>query len=367
MVEVIVFTGGAGAGKSTTLEYATEELNKLGYRVFVIPETATKILHPGIPDIEEIAKNDYQLYLQIQKIILQDQKQQEKLFRQLADISLRFSPNQPVVIICDRAGMDPSSYVKERKDFEQHLSELQLSYADVCESYDLVIHLVTAARGAEAFYTTQNNRARREATLEAARESDERTLMAWVGHHKLKIVDNRSTDFAEKQKRVLDLILSDKEIERKFLLRNPPEFNCPELEKAERADIQQFYTKINGEKVRFRKRTRRGCSIYFKTKKRVLSGITREEKEVKIGLEEYEDGLRFQIPGTKMIVKNRYYFIYNYQYFELDEFMEPINNLYVLEIELENENDPVYLPPFLDINREVTHDPSFRNSAIAYC
>ncbi|MBQ3724982.1 MAG: hypothetical protein II904_05630, partial [Oscillospiraceae bacterium] len=44
-----------------------------------------------------------------------------------------------------------------------------------------------AAKGAEAFYTTDNNTARVE-TLEEAIELDAKTLAAWAGHPHLRII-----------------------------------------------------------------------------------------------------------------------------------------------------------------------------------
>lgn len=47
--------------------------------------------------------------------------------------------------------------------------------------YEAVIHLMTAAEGAEDFYTSENNAARYE-SLEEARRIDKRLINAWVGH-----------------------------------------------------------------------------------------------------------------------------------------------------------------------------------------
>jgi hypothetical protein len=67
--------------------------------------------------------------------------------------------------------------------------------------YDQVIHLVTAAVGAEVHYTKANNAARRETPSEAA-ELDSKVLEAYIGHPRLSIVDNR-TDFGQKMDRTL--------------------------------------------------------------------------------------------------------------------------------------------------------------------
>ena len=51
--------------------------------------------------------------------------------------------------------------------------------------YDAVYHLVTAAKGAESFYGSETNAARRE-TPEEARELDSKTLNSYLGHPHLR-------------------------------------------------------------------------------------------------------------------------------------------------------------------------------------
>lgn len=55
--------------------------------------------------------------------------------------------------------------------------------------YDAVVHMVTAADGAEPFYTLDNNAVRTEGVAKAI-EMDRRTLDCWTGHEHLYIVDN---------------------------------------------------------------------------------------------------------------------------------------------------------------------------------
>ncbi len=55
--------------------------------------------------------------------------------------------------------------------------------------YDGVIHLVTAALGAQAFYTRSNNTARSEG-VELARSLDKKTLDAWTGHPHITVCPN---------------------------------------------------------------------------------------------------------------------------------------------------------------------------------
>jgi len=109
--------------------------------------------------------------------------------------------------------------------------------------YDAVLHLVTAAIGAEKYYTTENNTARTE-TVQEARELDFRILNAWVGHPNIRIIDN-SVDFQEKMKRVVTLICQivgapkPVSIKRKFLIKNGSVLQLPV--KYEQFESEQTY------------------------------------------------------------------------------------------------------------------------------
>lgn len=71
------------------------------------------------------------------------------------------------------------------------LKELGLTTLQLRDGrYDCVLHLVTAADGADKFYTIEGHAARSE-TPEYARELDSRIKKNWVGHPYFHIIDNR--------------------------------------------------------------------------------------------------------------------------------------------------------------------------------
>lgn len=70
--------------------------------------------------------------------------------------------------------------------------------------YNAVFHMVTAADGAEAYYTLENNAARSEDAATAI-ALDRKTRKAWSGHAHHYVFDN-STDFEGKLKRVVERI-----------------------------------------------------------------------------------------------------------------------------------------------------------------
>lgn len=229
--------------------------------------------------------------------------------------------------------------------------------------------MVMAAKGAEKFYTTENNEARRE-TLKEAMKADENVMAAWVGHPHLIVIDN-STDF-EKIKRVVAAIARvlgipvPLEIERKFLLGKQPDLKSDAFRDAQEILIEQMYlaTSSSDEEVRIRKRSQSDSHMYYRTHKiEVCSGV-RQETEETISAKEYINLQALCDPSKKIICKSRICLVYENQYCEIDIFRDPAG-LCLLEIELTEENDKVTLPPFLDIEKEVTGDKKYSNASLA--
>lgn len=87
------------------------------------------------------------------------------------------------------------------REFAEAIQFVGFTEEELCQSYDAVFHLVTAAKGAEAHYTTANNLARTETVQEAA-ALDDRLIAAWAAHPHLRVIDNSSC-FEEKMNRLV--------------------------------------------------------------------------------------------------------------------------------------------------------------------
>lgn len=86
--------------------------------------------------------------------------------------------------------MDPVSYIDNHEWELLKLRNPSWNEVDLRDNrYDQIIHLVTAANGAEQFYTLENNTARTE-SIELARELDEKCAKAWVGHPCMDVISN---------------------------------------------------------------------------------------------------------------------------------------------------------------------------------
>ncbi|MBQ5825462.1 MAG: ATP-binding protein [Clostridia bacterium] len=189
----IVVTGGPCGGKSTALGRIKQEFTRRGYVVLFINETATELISGGVAPWTCGTNAMYQacqMKLQIEK---------EKVFEQAA----RTMNAEKVLIVCDRGLMDNKGYMSEA-DFQSVLKSLDLNEAEIRDSYAAVFQLVTAAKGAEKFYTTENNFARVEKPEEAA-ALDDRMISVWNGHPHFRVIDN-STDFEGKMNRLIEEI-----------------------------------------------------------------------------------------------------------------------------------------------------------------
>ena len=188
-VKRIVVTGGPCGGKSTALAYIKKTAEALGFRVLTVGETATELISGGVAPWTCATNAVYQNF----QIALQMHK--EEIF--LAAAATMGA--EKLLIVCDRGLLDNRAYMTEA-EFFSCLASRGDTLEEYLARYDAVFHLVTAAKGAEAFYTTANNAARTE-TPDEARRVDDRLICAWAEHPRRFVLDN-SGDFADKMARL---------------------------------------------------------------------------------------------------------------------------------------------------------------------
>lgn len=354
----IVITGGPCAGKSTAMSWIQNAFSKMGYAVLFVPETATELITGGVAPWTCGTNADYQkcqLKLQIEK---------EKIFEQAA----RTMATEKVLIVCDRGTLDNKAYMNEA-EFAEAMKSIGSNEVELRDNYDAVFHLVTAAKGAEEFYTTANNSARTETVAEAT-ELDNRLISAWTGHPHLRIIDN-SSSFEDKMKRLVAEISSflgepePYEIERKYLIEYPDIKWLEGNPACQRIEIIQTYLKSSSdEEVRVRQRGFDGHYIYFQTIKKKVSDLKRVEIERRLSQAEYLNLLMDVDTSRKQIRKTRYCLTYKNQYFEIDIY--PFwNDKAIAEIELSDENAEIVFPKQIKVIKEVTDDDSYKNASLA--
>ena len=223
----IVLTGGPCAGKTTALARLAGYLQERGFRVYTVPEVATLLFTNGV-SFGDLGAGD-EAVCAFQRAILESQLTLEDGFARVAAAT-----RQPAVLLCDRGAMDGSAYMdkalwesllKQRSAEQLAAAHSQHGHAHgedapmiefrlfsperveraLCERYDAVFHLVTAAAGAARFYTLENNVARTE-TPEDARCADARTQLCWARHPRQIVFDNSAVDlgFEGKLRRVVE-------------------------------------------------------------------------------------------------------------------------------------------------------------------
>jgi CYTH domain-containing protein len=237
--------------------------------------------------------------------------------------------------------------------------------------YDAVLHLVSAADGAETFYTTANNASRYEkadeAGLNLARELDKKVIQAWTGHPHHRVIDNRK-DFEQKLNRVLYEINSVLGLpqaiveERKYIVELIGKLPTDCVE----SYIQQTYLSSEpGSEVRIRRRTSGSHVFNIHTTRRRISTDEEIVTERQVSNALYETLLLQADPYRHTISKQRKSFVLNGQFFELDTYETPHEGLMILETKGIASHADLRLPPFLRIVKDITGDMNYYNYNLA--
>ena len=360
-IKRVVLTGGPCAGKTTALVRIIQHFNSLGFKVFTVPE---------VPTLYSLGGWNYltpnrQLYFEGERAILETQLAFENHFQRMAEVCTK-----PVLIVCDRGTMDISAYMSP-EEWEQITAIAGTNSTQLRDSYDAVLHLVSAADGAEQYYTTATNSTRYEKAdeegLRIARELDKKVIKAWSGHPHLCVINNHD-DFEKKMNRVIREIAYVLGLpqrvteERKYIVEI-----TGELPETIDSDIVQTYLVSEpSAEVRLRRRSWSNGKVVnvHKTKKHTAPGEQIEtERQVENAL--YESLLEQADPYRQTISKYRQSFIWKGQYFELDTYHGPLSGLVILETKGISDAENVKFPPFIRVVKDITGNKEYYNYNLA--
>lgn len=360
----LVLTGGPCGGKTTAQITLSTIFESMGWRVFRVPETATILLGGGV----SFSLLDDEQRLEFQENLLKTMFQLEDTYFSLASTQKR-----NCLVICDRGAMDASAYLP-REEWEGILEKNSLNEVDIRDNrYDQVVHLVSAANGAEEHYTRSNNKSRTE-DIDLAKTNDRLVGEAWVGHPYYELIDN-STDFETKMRRLCravttrlqiphaeELLHSDSK-KKKFLV------ECESLEpSAERPwprfrDFQVHHDYLpcfpNGPQARIRRRGRHGKWMYTHTVRKEVAGEMVETR-TNVSRQIYDQLLaQADRDSNVTIEKTRRCFVWQNQIWQLDIYRSPHPGLMLLETYTALPTDQLVMPDFLTVKREVTGESSY--------
>ncbi|MBQ4392904.1 MAG: AAA family ATPase [Prevotella sp.] len=360
-IKKIVLTGGPCAGKTTALVRIIEHFSSRGFKVFTIPEVPTLFTQAGM---NYLTKNQAFFY-EGEKATLEIQLALEDRFLRMAQAC-----TSPCVIVCDRGAMDISAYMTP-ETWGDITRAVGTSTPELRERYDAVLHLVSAADGAEQYYTTANNAQRLEAMdeegLRIARMLDKKVIHAWTGHPHLRVINNHD-DFETKMHRVL------KEISQVLGLPQPIEEERkykvqivgPIPDDSTVSDIHQLYLKgYTGAEERLRRRSWGKKTVYVHTTKKQTAENEELVIERQLNQNLYEMMLPLADPEREAIHKVRHSFIWKGQYFEIDNYQGALEGLTILETKGIAEDEPVKFPPFVKVLQDVTGNKDYYNYNLA--
>jgi CYTH domain-containing protein/predicted ATPase len=359
-IKRIVLTGGPCAGKTTALVRITEYFSNRGFKVFTIPEVPTLYSLSGWSYLTP----NHDLYYEGERAILETQIGLEDSFSRLAETCTK-----PVLIVCDRGTLDISAYISPEM-WEEITHKAGTDTNQLRNRYDAVLHMVSAADGAEQYYTTANNAVRyeqmNEEGLRIARELDKKVIKAWTGHPHLRVINNND-DFNAKLNRVLKEIAhvvgvpQPIEEERKYIVELTGEL--PEC--TESKIVQTYLVGDPGVEIRLRRREWAGKAVNIMTTKSKVSQNEELVTERQLSNNLYESMMQQADPYRHTIRKQRKSFIWKGQYFELDFYEGPLNGLIILETKGIACHEDVKFPPFLKVKQDITGNKDYYNYTLA--
>lgn len=359
-----VFTGGPCGGKTTALARVFSYLRERGFECITCPEAYTTLSSNGM-NVDFFTTQGMPKV--IQRTVLEVQMALEDGIHRVLK-----ARGKPAVMLCDRGTMDGSVYMPHQ-EFSGLLGEMNTDIVQIRDNrYDAIFHLITAADGAEPFYTLENNTVRTE-TKEQAREVDQKTQHAWVGHPHFYFIDN-STDFEGKMSRLVDTLSKIvglpsnlKRRSAKFLLKGEPDLSKFPAEIAHKEfEVEKIYlTRVQDNKSSYsfvRRRTNidsdgnRLGSVYQSTLAQwTLDGELIEQKRI-ISEREYVTMSTTRDSSRHIVRQRRISFLYNKQSFVVHIFQTPEEGLCILhaQVEASGTAEPeVDLPPFLELDRRL--------------
>lgn len=366
----ICITGGPCAGKTTCMSVLREKLSPQ-FQVYALPEVASFTFGGGVTIIPtEFTPEDHVVFT---GGIMEMQYNLENYFSKIASIQ-----TQDVVILTDRGIMDNTAYCSpetEQKVYEQY-GWNKSSIRD--NRYDMVVHLVTAANGAEEFYTLANNEARSE-TPEVARGLDVKTQSVWNGHPNHVIINNNASSFDEKIERAYEAICRTLGVQsvpnynRKFLLTEDiPLASVPAEMGAEQ--FTETITFLNSNEddhitwIKSRVSQAGKGAPYLGYVDRKLSTKRSERIEIRrrVAPDMFGEYMKVKDPARKEIVKTIIAFIYHGNNFSIECFDDHTGNkLRIVRVNVDSDSTEIQFPEFLKKGTEVSEDPKYFSHNIA--
>ena len=358
-IKRIVFTGGPCSGKTTFTSRAQQVFGERGYRVIIDHESATDLISGGISPAT-MGMYEFQKYC----IALQ-LKKEEICYKAAQEIE-----GEKVLIFIDRGINDDMAYVGAT-DFRKILRDFDMVPEEINDRYDMVVHLVTAAKGKEEAYTLSNNVARYE-TIDEARYMDDMALESWKDHPNRAIIGNEN-EFEVKMIKAIQSVfeyLGEGTPVQKFN-RYLVEVNDEVLERFKKEAnystshiIQHYLRSDDGYERRIRMRECAGDVMYSYSEANYLSTHERVKVDRVLTERQYNDFSHQIDTDLNVLDKKRYSFIDKGLFFKLEVF-DFDTGKGILTVDEPADGRQVEIPEYINVIKDVTGDLSYKNYYLA--
>lgn len=199
----VVLTGGPCGGKSSSLANIIRVATDHGYDVYACPESATIMFNGGMTFPSARADQ-----INFQAQLFRIQLAAERAFTSIAERTGR-----PTILLMDRGLMDGKGYVESAEMWSAILEKNSVDEDYILGRYDAVVHLVTAADGAERFYQQGRvkddlgNEVIRHESSEEAVSLDRRMRDVWAAHPEQHVIGNDFPCFKAKTRAATDTVM----------------------------------------------------------------------------------------------------------------------------------------------------------------
>ena len=358
-IKRIVLTGGPCSGKTTFTSRARQVFAERGYRVIIDNESATDLITGGISPAT-MGMYEFQKYCVALQL-----KKEELCYQAAQEIS-----GDKVLIFIDRGIFDDMAYVGEEA-FKEILKDFDIKIEELNDRYDMVVHLVTAAKGKEEAYTYANNAARYE-TIDQARAMDDMALTSWDSHPNRVIIGNEN-EFEVKMINAIQSVFqflgygTPVEKFNKYLIN----VNVNVINKFAQEDnystsfiVQHYLVPENGYQRWIRKRTSNDVTMYSYSEANYLQTNERIKVDRVLTEKQYKDYMREIDTEMNPLEKTRYAFIHNGLFFKLDVFSFDTSKG-ILSVDVPADGREITIPDYIKVLKDVTDDLDYKSYYLA--
>ncbi len=263
-----------------------------------------------------------------------------------------------ILVLYDGASLDIRGMCTKR-EFTTICNTLSISPEEVRNSYDAVFHLKSIAKKDINLFNKLNDNDKIDSSLAIA--LDDKIIDTWIAHANYRMIDC-CVSIENKAKKLIQEIakfLNEDErfyIEKKYLIHIPDISYLDKLGGCSKVKMTLTYLNGSSEKcdIKLLLRDEDGQKFYQK----IIKG-NNQKSTISLSAEEYIDELDNKMVDRNPIIKYRYSFIYHSVYYKIDIFED--KDFSILEVDLLSSHETVHFPPFIEVLKDVSEDPNYKN------